>query len=433
MTSKPKVIPVKEYGVLDLPINDLLGEHGRLELNPEIEKGDYFSVSLRRGVITLRTGGHVGYIPLNDQIVVHVEPRVPVVNLNLMAEVTRMPRTTLSWIREYRLNNTWSESYADLYATALAAHVESIMINGLLRDYLREEQNSSFPRGRILIGPTVQRFVTRDQNHRVVNAFFLRTVDNPANRCVKYAMWMMGSHYSKTSMRSRESRLIQQRLNSLYVALDGVTLDHTRRFMEDPIVTGEKSLPTHRAHYREALDISSAIVRQRGILLEGVKSGNVRLPSLLLNMSALFESYVRAILQVYAVEKNWTWQVLDGNAEGSRPLYKGKTTADATPDIVVQDMQSDSALVIEVKYIPVTGKPLREAVNQAVTYAACYESDRVVLVHPCGTGQTSGMEDLGDVGQIRVFQYRYNLSSIDLETEANLFGKSVGELLQLPP
>jgi 5-methylcytosine-specific restriction enzyme subunit McrC len=425
----PEPIACAEYEAVNIPINYLLGHDGRLQLNSEIEKGDYFSVSLRHGVLTLRTSGYVGYIPLTNQVVIYVRPRVPVINLNRMAEIAGTPRITLAWLREYDLSGPWSESYADLYASALAAHVENIAANGLLRDYLRKEENSSFPRGRILIGPTVQSFSARGQYHKAVSTYFVRTADNPANRCLKYAMWLMGSHYAKASVRRRKSRLIQQRLNAAYSSFDGVSLDQAQRFVADPFVAGLRSLPAHRGYYREALDVALAITRQQGLLLDANIRGDVRLPSLILNMSDLFESYVRTVLQQHSIENRWTWQVLDGNAEGSRPLYKGQSLVKATPDIVIQDPGSARSVVVEVKYIPVADRSLREAVNQVVTYAACYETNRAVLVHPCDEGQASGIRKIGNVGQVEVFQYLYNLANADLTLEASLFGHAISALL----
>ncbi|HEX3966069.1 MAG TPA: hypothetical protein VHZ03_57065, partial [Trebonia sp.] len=346
-----KIITCAEHGAVDVPVSDLLGEDGRLKLNPEIEKGGYFSVSLRQSVLTLRTSSYVGYIPLTNQIVVRVRPRVPVNNLNRMVEIAGTPRITLAWLREYDLSGPWNESFADLYANALAGHAESISTKGLLRDYFRKEEESSFPRGRILIGPTIQSFSARGQHHKAVSTYFARTADNPANQCLKYAMWLMGSHYAKASARRRHSRLIQQRLNAAYSSFDGVSLDHTRQFIADPSVIGLRSLPTHRAYYREALDVALAIIRQQGLLLDKDLRGDIRLPSLLLNMSELFESYVRIVLQQYSAENGWTWQVLNGNTEGSRPLYRGQTLVKATPDIVIQDPASARLVVIEVKYI----------------------------------------------------------------------------------
>lgn len=420
----------EEYEVIDIPVGQLLRNDGHLQLDPEIERSDYFSVSMRRGTLTMRTGGYVGYMPLTDNVVIYVKPRVPVANLNRMAEVAGTPRIALSWLREYVLGDTWSESYINLYARALAMHIEAIVVNGLLRDYRREEEKSSFPRGRVLMGPTVQSFAARGQNHRAVTTWFARTADIPANRCLKYVMWLLGRYYANRPSQDRESRSIQRLLNAQYSTFDGVSLDESRRFLNDPLVNGYRTLPTHRSYYREALDVASALIRQRGLLLDGEGSGQIRLPSLLLNMSDLFESYIRTVLQQYATDNHWAWEVLDGNAEGSRPLYKGQTSIYATPDIVLRQAASGVTLVAEVKYIPLRGGggALRDAVNQAVTYAACYETNRVILIHPCGAGQSSSMSKVGDVGKIAVYRYLYNLAD-DLNNEIERFGSAIGAML----
>lgn len=432
-TAPPQLIHCMEYEPVCVPVRDLLGPDGHLALNPEIEKGDYFSASLRQGVLTLRAGGYVGYVPLTDQVIVRIKPRVPVENLTQLVEISGLPKTSLSCVRDYELSGTWSSSFADLYAAALAGHIENIMVNGLLRDYRRIEEASSFPRGRILMSPTFQSCVARGELHRAVSTWFIRTIDNSSNRCLKYAMWLMGQHYARSASLNRESRLIQRRLNAAYYAFDGVFLDHTHRFIYDSLVSGQRNLPTHRAYYRDALDVGLAIVRQRGLLVEEALRGDIRLPSLVLSMADLFESYARRVLQLYATTNGWSWQVLDGNSEGSRPLYRGQTAVAATPDIVIRDTQGSQPLILEVKYIPVIDNSPREAVNQAITYAACYETSRVVLVHPCGSNQTPGMRRIGDVGRTEVFQYRYDLAALSLDAEADRFGKAVGELLVITP
>lgn len=428
----PQVIPCVEYETVSISIRDLLGADGRLELSPDIESGNYFSASLSRGVLSLRAGGYVGYVPLNNRIIVRVKPRVPVVNLTRMVEICGLEKSTLSCVRDYDLSGSWRDSLADLYASALAGHVENIALNGLMRDYMRQEETSSFPRGRILAGPTVQSCVGRGKLYRAVNTWFMRTTDTPSNRCLKYAMWLMGQHYARSPSLDRQSRHIQQRLNALYSTFDGVLLDHSLRFINDSVLVGQRGLPTHRSYYRDALDVSLAIVRQRGLLIEESMNSDLRLPSLVLSMPDLFESYVRRVLQLYASTNSWAWQVLDGNAEGSRSLYRGQAAVAATPDIVVQGKGDHESLVLEVKYIPVSDRSPREAVNQAVTYAACYETNRVVLVHPRGRDHPSGMRELGFVGEVQVFQYRYDLGG-DLDLEAERFGRAVAELLHIEP
>lgn len=421
----PKIFSCNEHEPISVPMQYVLGANGRMMLHPEIENGDYFSVSLRRGTLTLFSRGYVGYIPINDRVIVNVRPRVPVTNLAQLADLAGVPRRILSTVRHYELTGTWSESLIDLYAAALAGHVDNIALNGLIRDYRREEQGSSFPKGRILMGPTLQKYVSHGQNYRAYNAWFTRTADNPMNRCLKYAIWLIAQYYIRRSATQR-SRRIWQRINASYNMFDGVLLDHSRTFLADPTVTGKRDLPSVRAYYRDALDVALAIIHQRGLMLEDSSGRGIQLPSIVLDMSSLFEAYIRKSLQLYAVEHDWQWDVLDGNSEGSRPLYRGQASPAATPDIVVQG-RGIIPLVFEVKYIPVDGSSSRDAVNQAITYANCYEANRVVLVHPCKDGQASGMHKLGDVGEIEVLQYRFDLSSSDLAGEVNRFAHAVEE------
>jgi|ERR1022692_390475 5-methylcytosine-specific restriction enzyme subunit McrC len=424
----PKVIPCIEYGEVAVPMNYVLGASGRLLLNPQVEKGDFFGIILRRGQLTLRAGGYVGYIPLNDRIVVHVKPRVPIGNLTRIAEISGLPRKAMSSVRDYDLTGLWSDSFADLYAAALVGHVDTIRLNGLFREYHREEEGSSFPRGRILMGPTVQSYAARAQRHRAKSTWYARSIDNPGNRCLKYAMWLMAQHYGRKPPHTREPRIVRQRMNAAYSVFDGVTLDHARRFLNDPVVTGQRDLPPLRVYYREALDVALAIVRQHGLLLEEATGLAVRLPSIVLSMPDLFEAYIRKVLQMHAAETGWTQQVLDGNSEGSRSLYRGQALPPATPDVVVL-RDGAPPLILEIKYIPAKDKSSIDAVRQAVTYAACYETNRVVLVHPCDVGHASGMRKLGDVGNIEVFQYRFDLSAHDLSAEATSFGQAVAAMM----
>lgn len=424
----PSVIPCGEHEAIEVPMDYVLGSHGRMILNPEIESGDYFAVSLSRGVLSLRTRGYVGYIPINDRVVVHVRPRVPVANLTEIVEVTGLRTTVLSALRDYSLTDSWSNSVADLYAVALVGQIELIVLQGLLRDYRRDEQSSSFPLGRVLIGPTIQSHLARGEQHRARSTWFTRTIDNPVNRTVKYAMWLLGEHFAYKSSLERDQRQVLRDLNSLYGTFDGVRLDHSRGFVRDSVVAGRRELPAFRAYYRRALDISLAVIEQRGLLLEDGRGPNVRLPSLVLDMSKLFEAYVRKVLQLHAVERGWPWQVVDGKDEGSRPLYTGQASPAATPDIVVRGPGIEP-LVLEVKYIPVDGRSPRDALNQAVTYATCYGTKRVVLVHPCDHGQVPGLQKSGSVGDVEVFQYRFDLDVTELHLEASRFAQAIEECL----
>ena len=330
----PRVIRCQEQGRIDVELSELQDASGRLRLNAEIERGDYFAVSLRRGVISLQARGYVGLIPLSDDVVVDVRPRVPVQNLERVIHVSGEPPTVLTSLRSYATAADWSDSLLDVYARALAGYVELVASSGLLREYVRQEADSSFPRGRVRLDGTLK-LRARGINHRAHVTWFERTDDNAANRCLKYAMWVLANRYIASRPSNDSSKDAHRHLNALFPIFDGVPLDHAKTFLDDPIVTGARELPTLRSYYRDALNVALAVIRQQGIVLEG-SSGSVRMPSVVVNMNYVFEAYIRNILRRYVAAHGIAARVLDGNDEGRRGLYDGKAEPEATPDIVLE-------------------------------------------------------------------------------------------------
>jgi 5-methylcytosine-specific restriction enzyme subunit McrC len=429
-TVTPRVIRCEEQGQVDVDLSELQGPSGTLSLNPEIEGGDYFAVSLRRGVISLRARGYVGLIPLSEGVVVDVRPRVPVRNLSRVIHVSGEPPTVLTSLRSYATAPEWSDSLLDVYARALAGYVEVVASSGLLRDYVRREEDSSFPRGRVRLDGTL-RLRSRGINHKARVAWFERGDDNAPNRCLKYAIWLLAQRYIARRSADDRSREAHRHLNALFPIFDGVSLDHGKAFLDDPVVSGARELPTLRSYYRDALNVALAIIRQRSIVLDS-SGGSVRMPSFVVNMNYVFEAYIRNTLRRYVAAHGLAGDVLDGNDEGSRRLYDGRADPEATPDIVLQP--HDTAIppvVIEVKNVPVKGSESeRDHVNQAATYGLAYRAPRVVIVNPRASAfQPAGLYFLGDIDHVAVYQYRFDLGATDLSNEDEQFGDVIAGLM----
>jgi 5-methylcytosine-specific restriction enzyme subunit McrC len=231
--------------------------------------------------------------------------------------------------------------------------------------------------------------------------------------------------------RTLESRRILRRINRLYRLFDGVTLDHRRSFLRDPLVVGAHRLPSLRAYYRDALDIALAIVREHAVSFEREGSA-LELRSLILNMHQVFEDYVRNVLAREADANRWTARVHDGNGKAGRKLLFDQRPSEwATPDIVVRNDYGPgprTPVLLEVKYKPDSGAPDRGDLNQAISYAATYRCPNVVLVQPQGDSGFSGLRRLGTLGDIAVYQHIIDLSADDLAAEEVSFGGAVASL-----
>jgi hypothetical protein len=142
------------------------------------------------------------------------------------------------------------------------------------------------------------------------------------------------------------------------------------------------------------------------------------------------------VLRTHATARSWSATVLDGNKEGQKGLYNNKPAPSASPDIVVLSDGGTTALIIEIKNVPVSRDSSREAVHQAATYALSYRVKHVVLVHPRGRIQDAGMRHVGDIKDISVYQYRFDLGTEDLSGEVDDFGREIEVLLvddPMPP
>lgn len=422
----PIVYNVEEYAPAEVPLSDLLDDSGRLQLNPDVEAKGYFTVQLVKGRVRLQAGGYVGLIPLNERVVIDVVPRAPVANLSRLLRVSRyMPQFLLSE-RRYERDHEWNESLLDLYAGTLVKRVEIIASSGLLQEYRRREADTSFPRGRILVESTYGRLRPRGVTYKVATSWFERTPDNQPNRCIKYALWFLADRLARLGQIGRLRRELLLRIGGLYELFRQVPLDHSLRFLHDPVVRGVGPIPSLRDYYRAALDMAVVAVMEHGITLESHKSG-VELPSLILNMNRVVEDYLRRVLQERAVSDGWDTEVLDGNTDGKKILFDASPSEDVTPDIVFRN-RSDHRypLIIEIKNVPVAGNSARPAMEQCVTYAATYRCERLVLVHPRGRGQAfTGLRLQGRIGDLSIYQYIFDLGGESIEGEEAIFAQAM--------
>jgi 5-methylcytosine-specific restriction enzyme subunit McrC len=153
--------------------------------------------------------------------------------------------------------------------------------------------------------------------------------------------------------------------------------------------------------------------------------------SLVIDMSKVFEGYIRAVLRSGLA--GFDLQALDGNSMGpgfgGKLLFDGTPSEEANPDVVIRPKSSEATrLVADAKYKPVTAASDRDDINQVIVYGASYRCPRVVLVHPCPIGRSSGLRQLGTIGTLQVYQYMLELGAADLASEERQFVEAIAAL-----
>lgn len=430
------VVECAEYDHIDIDASLWLSEGHRTKFNSEIDGRDILRANFKKGVLHLQATSYVGVIPLNDRVVVRVRPRVPIANLTRMVIETGHNVLPLSTFREYSGRGTADDWAMDIYADALLDYVDELLDAGQLRAYQRREGEGHFPHGRIDITRTVQRFASGGVANKAAYSWFERTVDTPANRCLKAAMEVIHDHLASARSRPRKGdRAKLARLAGQFHAFEEVSEDLDCRFLVDRQVLSLAPLPDPRSYYRPALDLSLLILQGVGIALE-LGGSDVQLSSLLIDTNKLFENFVRVSLAKHASKNDWPVEVVDGNTENGRvDLYdvpdplpapfgvplKAVATRDpgkAQPDVVLKAPDGSIPLIAEVKNTVhgVSDKldtlPDRGEVEQAITYALRYDLPFTLVIHPWIRG-TKGLVYIGRVRSIDVYDYRLDLSSSD--------------------
>ncbi|MBO0985004.1 hypothetical protein [Rathayibacter sp. SD072] len=446
-SAAPRMRECREYGFIPVQRDEIMTPDGKLDIYESVAKLNAFTVDFKGSELRLQAGGIVGIVPINDQIVLRITPRTPMSNLTRMVQRSGYEAFALDALRTYTTASTVSDWVLDIYADSLIRHCDEIRNRGLYRTYIRKTDSGSRPHGHLDIANTVRHFAARGITTKAEFSWFERTTDNAYNRCLKAALSKLHRRYVGPRRGIADSQRRVRLLASLLRAFTDVEIDPQQRYLEDPVVAGLAEPPASRTYYREPLRLAVAVLTDRGISLdEG--TGDVKLPSMLLNMGDLFEAYVRTTLHRVATDRSWPVSILDGNKDGKIPLYqspdiprvldgvnhvalvKTETSPNATPDIVFQRDDGTIPLVAELKNTLMKGTlPERSEVNQAVTYATRYGTTNVLLVHPKTDKHAGGLHLIGDVGAVSVFDYRYDLAAADLDAEDQHFARQVGAIL----
>lgn len=338
--------------------------------------------------------------------------------------------------RKYETHPDSAPSLLDLLAQSLINVVNHIEIQGLHREYVRREADTSFPRGRILMNETTRRHIARGVNHKVRASWFEPTADTAPNRCLKYTIWYLAQRYKSVATRTGTRKIIAE-LNRLYRVFDGAELDLSTSFLKESLIQEPDRIPSIRAYYVPAINLALTIIHDRGIKFDG-REDRLLMSSMIWSMEKITEAYLREVLR-FRLQKTRSLRVLDGNKRGpggaKKLLFDEAPSEPATPDIVIAhtfEERETWPVVMDVKYKIYEGFADRPDIEQVVTYGLSYRSPNVVLVHPRIRESHHGLFTIGRMGPLTIHQHAFDFGAADLEVEESLFAERVRDLALQP-
>jgi 5-methylcytosine-specific restriction enzyme subunit McrC len=423
-----QVIQCLEWEDLELSSEDLL-VGGQMQLYENISASKYLNVYLKASKVIFTATHFVGHIPLNDHVALDVLPRFDVSNLTRLLRIAQhSPLPLEGYVRVYLADKEQLPSLFDELAAAFIYALEEVVHTGLLTTYARFTNDTSFPRGRLLVSPTVRRHHARGIPVRATAAWFERTVDNAPNQLLKYTMWLLDRRFAAGTPRKGVVKL-RTTLNRYYRLFRKVRLDHSRAFLRNLEVLDPQRLPFNRGYYAHSLQLASLLVHENSLDL-GKPGGMIRAPSMLVNLQDAFEAYLRNSLSQAFAARDVPLVVLDGNnaspAGASKGLFDEPGSRLATPDIVVQVPGTGRAsLLVEIKY---KDRASREDLNQAIAYGASYRCPVVILAHARQRGDVAHLRAEGTIGSMQIFTYAFDLAA-DLKDEEQYFAETVKQLV----
>lgn len=390
-----------------IPITEVLKD-GEIDIFPDVQNQKYFEIRFRGRRLIITAGKYVGFIPLNDRAIIYVQPKIPTINLIHLLSVAGGV-VALGREREYRLTSLTAPPLLEAMARAFIAHLEEMEVEGLHKTYVNVSETESILKGQIRFQESMQQLWSRGKSHLAVSSYFELTANVPENQALYFACRSLILHFVALGLAPDVLRVLGQ-FEELF-ARAGVSL-------RLPMKNETKESGLSATHIR-ALRLAFALVARRGVELP-LGGTDIFLPSFLIDMESLFEEYVLRVLA-----QNLASVQVVGPKESMKPFFEDTDVPMANPDIVIY--RNGVALCVgDVKY---KLRYTREDLNQVISYALSYGVERTLLFVPALSEHDAGLNPIGKIKGIQVYQYSLWLGSNLLSQEAKRMSTAVAAVL----
>jgi 5-methylcytosine-specific restriction enzyme subunit McrC len=386
------VFPLKEEQPLYIPKKDF-DEATALRLHQEHREriGIEFPNPLNDHCYVLRSKGCIGQIPISDDSLLQILPKVPIVNLFRMLEYAYNLKSF-----KFLEGITGVDSLNDLFeylVSILAKRVLGRGRKGFYRCYIKEEQSLPYLRGRVLIMPSLR--ASMHGSARLECEYEEHTADIADNRILAWTMFLL----PRFGLRRED---VRRQVGQAYRALSGM-VKITRMDACDCI-----NLLYHRLNedYRPMHGLCRFFLEHCG---PGIKAGEHEFIPFVLNMPALFESFVA----------EWLRAKIPGYMHLT-PQYQASLDESGVfsfrIDLILRDLSSENVMaVLDTKYKR-NNDPEESDIQQIVAYAVRMNTKNAFLIYPSSTTRSVTLH----VGHVCVRSLTFDVG-IDPDEGGRLF------------
>lgn len=411
---------------------DMILSNGTLDIYPDV--GKLFRLIFKDGIPSIQCGGWIGYIPLNDRYALEVSPRVPIGNLERLLGMAAgySPLVLENHTRQFAYGDERPSSLFDIFADQFLNAYDQICEKGFLKTYERRQRIGQAPFGRIDAFQTYLRSAKAGVPTALSSAYH-RTLDLAENRILRYALEKLIARYAGDISATQKKRFT--RVRQALTKLPELAAPAPSDLLPGSITKMIEALPMNHEEYADALLPAQLIISDGGVLIREAGGGAI-LPSILINMSKVFEEYVRRVLSDY-FRADPRVVVKDGNvgeptgakSKLFKPIAPGAKNVPVTPDIVIE-VNGKVKLIIDAKYKKSPEQPDRSDINQVVLYGARYGAENLMLLHAERNGDEPPAAFLGNVGDYKIYNGRTSLNIDRMADEEQRLGAAVEAILR---
>lgn len=413
-----EIIDCEEFDEIDLRISDLL-EDGELRLDDRITGKGYLTAAIRAGSISLKANRFVGTIPVTSSVSVRVTPRASIANLSYMLVKSGIaPTAIVGFSRGYMPRFVTADAVEKVYGRSLVDGARLVARRGFAKEYLRPPRQAPW-RGRLLASETVRRHAAKGVTYRHE---FDQSVLSPAtieNIALKEALIAVKDwhkrHDKKNELIGEASRLLHD--------LSAVEKWTGRRSdLVGQLSRRLRSIPVRLAHYRDPLWAAFLILQS--VLPEVSHDGYVQLDLLIVDVSKVFEAFVRRELSIrlsargYSVEDGW---------RSPSPLFQDAAAFKVHPDVVIR-RNGEVVALVDAKY---KLNPKEQDRYEVISFMDALGVTVGGFVCPTIEGDETRYLGVTATGK-RLYSFRYDLAADDPDTEADRFAANVLAMIEGP-
>lgn len=340
----------------------------------------FLTLRSRRGIKTLQVKNYAGVISLPGNAFIEVLPKTgrQVENSDDARQQLLMMLRTLKSFRHIATSassvKTSKMPLIEIFIQQFVDSVKQVVRRGLKRDYLQQEDNLPWLKGKLRISEQLSKNCLRRDRFQVT--FDEYSADRPENRIIKTAIDKIRSQIS-------DPQLLLQ-INILLIHFDDIA-----PVVDVRIAFSQVRLDRHMQHYENALEWARFILLGQS---PHCMQGNANAISLLFPMEAVFEAFVTAWIRHHYHEK---WHVEAQVNSKTLVRLNGDGLFKLRPDIRLRSRENNQkqTIICDIKWKMVEDeKPSlgqsEDDLYQMLAYGVNYQKGMgdMLLIYPSHDG-----------------------------------------------